>query len=64
MKASEIRELTLEEMSGKENDLAQELFNLRFQHGTDQLENTEKLKMVKRDIARIKTLIREKKIQQ
>lgn len=64
MKASEIREMTLEEMSGKENDLAQELFNLRFQHGTDQLENTEKLKMVKRDIARIKTLIREKKLQQ
>jgi large subunit ribosomal protein L29 len=45
------------------NDLTQELFNLRFQHGTDQLENTEKLKMVKRDIARIKTLIREKQIQ-
>jgi len=64
MKAAEIRELGLEEMSRKETDIRQELFNLRFQHGTGQLENTSRLKSVKRDIARIKTVIRQKETQQ
>jgi large subunit ribosomal protein L29 len=59
MKASEIRKMSLEEMIRKETDLKQEWFNLRFQHGTGQLENTSKLKSIKRDIARVKTLIRE-----
>jgi large subunit ribosomal protein L29 len=59
MKASEIRDMSLEEMIRKEADLKQEWFNLRFQHGTGQLENTSKLKSIKRDIARVKTLIRE-----
>jgi large subunit ribosomal protein L29 len=63
MKASEIREMSLEEIIRKEADLKQEWFNLRFQHGSGQLENTAKLKSVKRDIARVKTIIREKESQ-
>jgi large subunit ribosomal protein L29 len=59
MKVSEIRELSLEEMQTKVNDLREEMFNLRFQHGTGQLENTTKLKQTKKDIARLKTIIRE-----
>ena len=59
MKVSEIRELSLEEMQTKVNDLRQEMFNLRFQHGTGQLENTTKLKQMKKDIARLKTIIQE-----
>lgn len=64
MKAKEMRDMSLEEMIRKEADIKQELFNLRFQHGTGQLENTSKLKSVKRDIARIMTVIGQKKIQQ
>lgn len=57
MKASELKELGVEELRTKERDLKQELFNLRFQHGTGQLENPQKMKNVKRDIARVKTVI-------
>lgn len=60
MKSSEIREMGLEEMQRKRDDLKEEMFNLRFQHGAGQLESTAKLKQIKRDIARIETLIREK----
>jgi len=59
MKASEIRGLGIEEMQRKVVDLQQELFNLRFQHGSGQLENPQKMKQVKRDIARIKTILQE-----
>ena len=59
MKASEIRELSIDEMQQKAVDLQQELFNLRFQHASGQLENPQKMKQVKRDIARIKTILRE-----
>ncbi len=59
MKSSEIREMSLEEMQRKRDDLKEEMFNLRFQHGVGQLENTAKLKQTRRDIARIETLIRE-----
>ncbi len=59
MKSSEIREMGLEEMQRTRNDLKEEMFNLRFQHGVGQLENTAKLKQTRRDIARIETLIRE-----
>ena len=62
MKASEIREMSLAEMQQKATDLEQELFNLRFQHATGQLENSVKLKETKRDIARVKTIIRETNI--
>ena len=59
MKASEIREMSLAEMQQKATDLEQELCNLRFQHAPGQLENSVKLKETKRDIARVKTIIRE-----
>ncbi len=61
MKASELRELSLEELGHALADLTQELFNLRFQHATDQLENPMRLRQTKRDIARIKTVLRERK---
>ena len=61
MKASELRELSLEELGHALADLNQELFNLRFQHATDQLENPMRLRQTKRDIARIKTVLRERK---
>ncbi len=56
MKASEIREMSPEERTRKVEDLKQELFNLRFQNEIGQLENPQKLKAVKRDIARVKTI--------
>jgi large subunit ribosomal protein L29 len=59
MKTSEIRELSAEERDRKVSDLTEELFNLRFQHGAGQLENTARMKLVKRDIARVKTIIEE-----
>ena len=59
MKASEIREMNLEEMQRKVNDLKEELFNLRFQHEIGQLENPNKMKQTRKDIARVKTIIRE-----
>ncbi|MGD9150972.1 MAG: 50S ribosomal protein L29 [Desulfobacterales bacterium] len=59
MKANEIREMNLEEMQRKVNDLKEELFNLRFQHEIGQLENPNKMKQTKRDIAQVKTIIRE-----
>lgn len=59
MKSSEIREMGLEEMQRTRNDLKEEMFNLRFQHGVGQLENTARLKQTRRDFARIETLIRE-----
>mgnify|MGYP000429281338 FL=1 len=64
MKPSEIRELSLEEKLRKANDLKEELFNLRFQHGIGQLENSQKMKQIKRDIARVKTIIKESKLNQ
>lgn len=62
MKASEIRELSREEILRKNADLKEELFNLRFQHEVGQLENPQKMKQVKRDIARVKTIIRESEL--
>jgi large subunit ribosomal protein L29 len=57
MKASEIRDLSQEERLQKVDELKQQLFNLRFQHETGQLENPQKLKQTKHDIARMKTII-------
>ena len=62
MKASEIRDLGMEEMLRKLDDLKQELFNLRFQHETGQLENPQKMKQTKRDIARVKTFIKQSEL--
>jgi large subunit ribosomal protein L29 len=59
MKAGEIRDLNLEEMHQKVSDLKEELFNLRFQHSIGQLENPQRMKETKRDIARLKSIIRE-----
>ena len=59
MKSSEINEMNLEEMLRKISDLKEELFNLRFQHEIGQLENPQKMKQIKRDIARIYTISRE-----
>ncbi len=59
MKAKEIRELTIDEMNRKLDDLKHEMFNLRFQHGSGQLENPKKIGSTRRDIAKIKTIIRE-----
>jgi large subunit ribosomal protein L29 len=59
MNASEIRELTVDEMQRKLTDLKQELFNLRFQHEIGQLENPRKIKQTKQDVARLQTVIRE-----
>jgi large subunit ribosomal protein L29 len=64
MKASEIRELTLEELKQREEDIAEELFNLKFQLATAQLENKMRIRQVRRDLARIKTIMREKQAQQ
>lgn len=58
MKASEIRELSDKELQEKLNDLKAELFNLRFQHAINQLDNPMRLNLVKKDIARVKTQIR------
>jgi large subunit ribosomal protein L29 len=60
MKASELKELTAEELLKREKDLKEEIFNLRFQHSTGQLDNTARLKQVKKDIARVETTLRQK----
>ena len=60
MKAKELREMTVEELNVKLNDLKKDLFNLRFQNATNQLDNPMKIVDVRHDIARIKTVIREK----
>lgn len=62
MKATDIKEMSVDEMNNKLDDLKQELFNLRFQLAVNQLENTARLKAVKKDIARIKTVLREQEI--
>lgn len=59
MKASEIKEMSVDELNEKLSNLKEELFNLRFQLAISQLDNTARLKAVKKDIARIKTTLRE-----
>ena len=59
MKATEIKEMTVEEMNQKLVSLKEELFALRFQLAVNQLENTATVKAVKKDIARVKTCLRE-----
>lgn len=60
MKPSEIRELTGEELTSKKSELEDQLFKLKFQHALGQLENAMKIKSIKKDLARIKTILREK----
>jgi large subunit ribosomal protein L29 len=58
MKATEIRSMSVDECQKKLTELKEELFNLRFQLAVNQLENTARVKAVKKDIARIKTILR------
>ena len=60
MKAKEIREMTPDELNAKLKELKTELFNLRFQHAINQLDNPHKIVDVKRDIARVMTILQEK----
>ena len=60
MKANEIRNLTTTEIEAKINELKDELFNLRFQLATGQLENTSRIREVRKAIARMKTIINER----
>ena len=60
MKANEIRKLSGAELETKLKDLKKDLFNLRLQNATNQLENPNRINDVKKDIARVKTIIREK----
>lgn len=62
MKAKELRDLSLEELRDKEKELSQDIFNLRFQKATGQLGNTAMLGKTKTDLARVKTIIREREI--
>ncbi|EFA90123.1 ribosomal protein L29 [Peptoniphilus sp. oral taxon 836 str. F0141] len=64
MKVKEIRNMSSEELIKKADDLKGELFNLRFRLATGQLDNPQSIKMVKKDIARIKTIIRERQLQE
>jgi len=62
MKAKDLRLLSEGELLEKEKQLSEELFNLRFQHATGQLENVMRIPQVKRDMARLKTILKEKVI--
>ena len=62
MKASELKELTVEELQTKLTELKEELFNLRFQLAVNQLENTSRIGAVKKDIARVSTILRQREL--
>jgi large subunit ribosomal protein L29 len=61
MKPSELREITADELLRKEQDLRKELFNLRFQQATGEIENPRRIRAIKRDIARILTIVTQKR---
>jgi large subunit ribosomal protein L29 len=60
MKPEELKDLSIEELTAKSNELQGEFFNARVRKATGQLENTAKLKLFRRDIARVETMLREK----
>jgi large subunit ribosomal protein L29 len=62
MKASQLRELSTQELNDRLRELKSELFNLRFQLATGQLQNPMRIREVKRSIARVKTILREREI--
>ncbi len=64
VKINEIRDLTDMELNQKLDELKAELFNLRFQHATNQLDNPRVITEVKRTIAKIKTILRERELKQ
>jgi large subunit ribosomal protein L29 len=59
MKANKVREMNAAELNTKLNELKKELFNLKFQHATNQLDNPQRIAAVKKDIARVNTILRE-----
>lgn len=61
--AKDLRTLTDAELNQKLREAYQELFNLRFRHATKQIENTSRIRIVRRDIARIRTIMRERQLQ-
>ena len=61
MKVTELRDMTADQLQAKLKELKGELFNLRFQHAINQLDNPHKMTEVKRDIARVMTILQEKK---
>ncbi len=63
MNAKQLRDMTVPELQHSLDELYQEQFNLRFQTSTRQLENTSRIRQVRRDIARIKTVLRERELQ-
>ena len=62
MKATEVRAMSVEDLEKKLADLKKDLFNLRLQHATNQLDNPIRIAQVKKDIARVKTIIREQQL--
>ena len=64
MKASEVRKLSPSELEAKLVELKKDLFFLRMQHATNQLDNPVQISLVKKDIARVETIIREKQLEQ
>ena len=62
MKIQDIRDLSTQELEDKIKDLKEELFNLRFQNATNQLDNPMRIASVKKDIARVKTVLKEKEL--
>jgi large subunit ribosomal protein L29 len=64
MKANEVRKMTPEQLESKLADLKKDLFTLRMQHATNQLDNPIRISQVKKDIARVKTIIHEKQLGQ
>ena len=60
MKAADLRDLTTEELAAKLKEISEELFNPQFQHSTNQLDNPARLGQAKKDIARLKTVLKEK----
>ncbi|AMN53162.1 MULTISPECIES: 50S ribosomal protein L29 [Stappiaceae] len=62
MKATDVRAKTLDELRSELEGLKKEQFNLRFQRATGQLENTARVRQIRRDIARIQTIMREKRV--
>ncbi len=64
MKANEVRKMSADQLEAKLTDLKKDLFTLRMQHAMNQLENPVKISLVRKDIARVQTIIREKRVGQ
>ncbi|MDR2018983.1 MAG: 50S ribosomal protein L29 [Syntrophobacterales bacterium] len=62
MRAKDLKELTKEELIKRKKDLKEEMFNLRFQLSTGQLENTARMGILKKDVARLETILRQKEL--